>query len=143
MRRILHKTAPAAPAVRLAAMRAIDRTTGIVLAEHMVRADGFLARLVGLLGRAALREGEGLLLVPCSSIHTLGMRFAIDVLFLDGQGEVLRAVEALPPWRVPSPVRGTRMVLELPAGTLARTATAAGNRVEFAAGRLACHPPLR
>lgn len=122
---------------------AIDRTTGAVLAARAARADRFLPRLVGLLGRRALAEGEGLLLVPCSSIHTLGMRFPIDVLFLGPEGNVLRALHGVPPWRVPAPVPGARMVLELPAGTLARTGTIDGNLVVLAAPHLAGHPALR
>jgi uncharacterized protein len=122
---------------------AVDRTTGAVLAARTVRADRFLPRLIGLLGRAGLAQGEGLLLEPCSSIHTLGMRFPIDVLFLDAEGAVLRALRDVAPWRVPAPVRGARMVLELPAGTLARTGTIDGNLVLLAAPQLAAHPALR
>lgn len=112
-------------------MLAIDDTTGAELARRTVHAASFLARLRGLLGRASLAEGEALLLDPCGSIHTLGMRFPIDVLFLDEGGAVLAALAHLPPWRVPPPVRGARRVLELPAGTLGRTATAKGHRVRF------------
>jgi len=121
-------------------MLAIDDTTGAALARQTVHASTFLARLKGLLGRASLAPDEGLLLDPCGSIHTLGMRFPIDVLFLDEAGLVLRALERVAPWRVPSPVRGARRVLELPAGTLARTGTTQGHRVRFAAARDAALP---
>ena len=112
-------------------MRALDQRTGVVLAEQVIAADRFVPRLVGLLGRRSLPRGQGLLIRPCSSIHTLGMRFSIDALFLDGEGRVLRALQTLAPWRVPAPVRGAAMVLELPAGTLARCGTVAGARGVF------------
>ena len=114
-------------------MRAIDERSGRVLARRVVRAERFFSRLRGLLGRRSLEAGEALLLVPCGSIHTLGMRFSIDALFLDGDGVVLHALADLRPWRVPKGVRGARMVLELPAGTLAPGGTPPGSRVRFEA----------
>lgn len=113
-------------------MHAIDERSGAVLATRVRRADRFWTRLRGLLFRAALADDEGLLLVPCGSIHTVGMRFPIDALFLDGDGVVLHALHRVPPWRIPPPVRGARMVLELAAGTLARHGTGPGDRVRFA-----------
>jgi len=113
-------------------MLAIDDTTGAILATRTRRADTFLARLRGLLGRSSLAEGEALLLDPCGSIHTLGMRFPIDALYLDADGTVLEALADLRPWRVPPPVRGARRVLELPAGALSRAGSARGHRVRFA-----------
>lgn len=116
-------------------LRALDRATGAILAQRVIRADRFLSRLVGLLGRRSLQEGEALLLSPCRSIHTLGMRFAIDALFLDGEGRVQAVLEALAPWRIPAPVPAASMVLELPAGTLARVGTGVGARVSFESHR--------
>jgi len=112
-------------------LRAIDEGSGVVLATRVIRADTFLSRLRGLLGRTRLEPGEALLLAPCASIHTLGMRFPIDALFLDGGGQVLAALPRLAPWRVPAPVSGARMVLELAAGTLDAAGTAPGARVRF------------
>ena len=71
-----------------------------------------LARGRGLLGR---REPVPLLLAPASAIHTCGMRFPIDAVFLDGELRVVRVARALAPWRFAS-ARGARAVLELPAG---------------------------
>ena len=67
-------------------MRVVNRTRGIVLGEEVRTAETFLSRLVGLLGTAAIAEGEGLWIVPCRSVHTLGMRYPIDVAFLDARG---------------------------------------------------------
>lgn len=58
-----------------------------------------LARMRGLLGRAGLPPGHALLLTPCSAIHTLGMRFGIDVRFYDREGRLTRTVEAVRPGR--------------------------------------------
>ncbi len=74
-------------------------------------ATGFRARLLGLAFRR--RAAEPLLIPRCRSVHTFGMRFAIDVVFLDGDGRVLRVVEAVPPRRIVS-CRGAREVVEIP-----------------------------
>jgi uncharacterized protein len=74
----------------------------------------FWQRLRGLAGLRSMPAGDTLLLPRCSSVHTLGMRFAIDVTFLDEHGRVLAVAEAVPPWRVVSH-RGADAVLETPA----------------------------
>ncbi len=78
------------------------------------RADTFLARLRGLMGRRAAPE-NGLWIVPCSTVHTFFMRCAIDIVFLDARGDVLRIESNCPPWRVVC-CKGAQSVLELPAG---------------------------
>jgi uncharacterized protein len=80
----------------------------------------FVARTRGarLLGLALLREipgGCALLLPRCASVHTIGMRFALDVVFLDPAGRVLRVVPRVVPWRVVA-CRGAASVIEAPAG---------------------------
>ncbi len=97
----------------------VDR--GLVLAREARWAKGFWARGRGLLGCAGLGEGEGLVLTPCSSIHTWGMRFALDVLCLDAQGRTLAVCSHLRPWRLGPLRRGTRTVVELPAGAAGPT----------------------
>ncbi len=90
----------------------------------------FHERLFGLMGRGRLAPGVALWLTPCRSIHTLGMRFAIDIIFLDRDGLVLRITPALRPWRLAWAPRGTYSVVELTAGWLAEDAIRIGNRVE-------------
>jgi hypothetical protein len=85
----------------------------------------------GLLGRRALATGEALLLRPCSSIHTFFMRFAIDVVFLDRDGRVLKVVEHLVPWRA-SWCRGAREAIEVAAGATAQAGIEIGRRVQLA-----------
>ena len=72
----------------------------------------------GLLGRDNLRPGEGLLLTPCMAVHTVCMRFAIDVVFIDRDGRVVRVVSHVRPWRMTVSFRA-HAVIELAAGTAA------------------------
>lgn len=75
-------------------------------------AKSYFTRLRGLIGRA-LAEGEGLMLTPCSQIHTFFMGYAIDVVYLDKQGRVLKIEPEVPPGRIQKTVRGSKHVLEL------------------------------
>ena len=87
-------------------------------------------RLRGLLGRDAQPAGEALLLTRCAAVHTCFMRFAIDVLYLDARGEVLKCVEGLLPWRFSTCVSmRARHTVELPAGAIARCGIRPGDTV--------------
>ncbi len=90
----------------------------------------FLSRLGGLLARAPLNEREALYLAPCSSVHTMLMRYAIDVAFVDRGGRVLKVV-TLAPWRAAA-CFGARGVLELRAGQARRWGIVAGAEVDLA-----------
>ena len=79
----------------------------------------------------SLAEGEGLLLEPCRSVHTIGMAYPIDVLFIAKDGRVVKAVRDLKPGRVTWPVLAAHMALELPAGTIEASGTLPGDRLEF------------
>jgi uncharacterized membrane protein (UPF0127 family) len=89
-------------------------------------ADAPLPRMRGLLGRRELSSDEGVLLRPAGSVHTFFMRFAIDVVFLDRDGRVVRVAESVPPWRTAA-ARGARAVLELRAGESARRRISVGD----------------
>ncbi|MBN2056848.1 DUF192 domain-containing protein [bacterium] len=96
--------------------RVVNERTGEILGNRVGIADNFITRGIGLLARDRLDEGEGLWIVPCGSVHTLCMRFAIDILYLDKQGRITRIVRELKPWRLSFGVRRSWSVLELPAG---------------------------
>lgn len=81
----------------------------------LLSARSFTARLCGLLGRSGLDADAGLYLPGCRSIHTFGMSYAIDVLFVDRCGHVLKRIDALSPWRIAICLRADGVV-ELPAG---------------------------
>ena len=100
----------------------------------MRTASTFPPRFEGLLGTAAIADGEGLWIVPCRSVHTLGMRFPIDVAFLDPRGVVVGILEGLPPNRFGRVFRDARGALELRSGILAATGTVSGDRLEFEVG---------
>ncbi len=104
---------------------------GTVLVADLEVARTFRARSLGLLGRRGLPEGHGLLIPRCGSVHMFGMRFAIDVVFLDDEGVVVKVVENLRPWRMA--VSSGTQALELPAGTVARIAPGlgSGDRIRF------------
>ena len=112
-------------------MNAVIRADEAVVCERCLVADRPFARMRGLLGRRTLPVGEGVLLRPASSVHTFFMRFPIDVVFLDGDGRVVRVAERVPPWRMVA-ARASRAVLELPAGEAGRRVIRAGDRLEVA-----------
>ncbi len=88
-----------------------------VLLSNLLIADTFLSRLIGLLNRKSLSEEEGLLFPKCSAIHTIGMKFPIDVIFMDRSGRVIKILSEFLPNRVMFwPVRGAYYVLEVKAG---------------------------
>jgi len=112
-------------------LKACNRRSGKYLAEEVVVADTPLKRLKGLLGRDDLRPGEALLLSPCNWIHTIGMKFPIDLVFLGKDNSVIRAEENIPPYRFSSFNLRARKVLELPVGAIATSETTAGDTIEF------------
>lgn len=97
------------------------------LAPETRVADGWWTRLRGLLGRPELGDGEGLLLSPCRSVHSWGMRYPIDVVFIDGDGRAVALYPALPPRRRTAWHGDARQALELPAGVIERSGTVAGD----------------
>ena len=105
-----------------------DAETGRIIAANVERADTFAKRAFGLLGRKALAEDAALWIEPCNGIHTFGMRFAIDALCLNKEGIALRVYSNVRPNRVRLPMRGVRVTLEFPAGTLQAQGVAAGKR---------------
>ena len=105
--------------------------SGICVGCHVMVADSWWRRLRGLLGRPPLREGDGMLLLDCASVHTVGMRQTIDVAFLDEQGVVVRGIPRLVPWRLALGGRGATHALELPAGRLGETGIVPGDRLHW------------
>jgi uncharacterized protein len=112
---------------------AFNQTRQTHLATNLAIADTHWTRLRGLLGTSEddFRNGRGLWIRPCRGVHTLAMRFAIDVVYLDRAGTVVHVEHNLQPWRF-SPVRmQAASVLELPSQTATRSETALGDRIEI------------
>ncbi|MBI2822106.1 MAG: DUF192 domain-containing protein [Acidobacteria bacterium] len=108
-----------------------NRTRGATLAANVRLADTPRSRRIGLLKHERLEPGEGLWIYATQAIHTFGMRFPIDVAFLDRLLRVKRVYHRLAPYRLTSLVWGARSVLELAAGSLASTGTAVGDELQF------------
>lgn len=109
--------------MRTVALRTAD---GRWIAHEVRMACSLGSRFVGLLRNRSLRSREGLLLSPAGSIHTIGMRFSIDVVFLSRQMRVLGLAPCVQPWRIRVAPSGTGRVLELAAGQIAATELALG-----------------
>src|SRR3954469_473321 len=105
--------------VAMPIVAAVHTTEGSAVCERCLVADRPLARMKGLLGRRDLPAGEGVWIRPTASIHMLFMRFAIDALFLDREGVIVKIVPGLRPWRMASSARA-RSVIELRAGEAER-----------------------
>jgi uncharacterized membrane protein (UPF0127 family) len=87
-------------------------------------------RRKGLLGRCFLPSGAGLWILPCSAVHTLGMQFPIDLVYLDRKLQVKKVKSNVGPWRL-SACLSAHSVLELAAGTVRLTQTSRGDRLEI------------
>ncbi len=111
--------------------RIVNETRGTELASDAEIATTFASRLRGLLGRSELPGGSGLVIQPCSSVHGVGMRFAIDVVFLDRTGSVIHAMRLPRNGFSPPLVFGARCAVELPEGTLRATGTVRGDTVRI------------
>ena len=98
-----------------------------VLGERVQIARTFFSRGRGLMFVPELPSGEGLIIDPCTSIHTFFMRIPIDVLYMDRSNTVLRADAEVVPWRIGPIFTGSKWVIELPAGTIAATGTSRGD----------------
>ncbi len=113
-------------------MKAVDLTTKKELASNLATARNLFSRIKGLLGKSALHPGEALLIKPCNGIHTFGMRFAIDAVFLDRKNHVVALTENLRPNNMTALHFRATSVIELPAGTVEATGTQLDDEIEIA-----------
>lgn len=95
------------------------------------RADSFWRRGLGLLGRTGLPIGAALWIAPCSSIHMFGMRFALDLLFLDADLRVVKIVRNIRPWQMATGGPDAYSVVELATGWLPADAVAIGDQLAW------------
>src|SRR6266581_4526140 len=101
-----------------------NRTRDVAVAANVRLADTPRSRRIGLLQHETLPSGDGLWIYPTQAIHTFGMRFPIDVVFLDRHMRVKRVYHRLAPFRLTRLVWGAPSGLELASGTLARKGNA-------------------
>jgi uncharacterized membrane protein (UPF0127 family) len=107
-----------------------NRTRGTVLGDAVELADTSAKRRTGLLKHHHLEPGTGLWIVPCESVHTFFMKFAIDLVYVDSKHKVRKVRHAVPPWRM-SACLTAHSIVELPPGTARQTGTIAGDELEF------------
>ncbi|HZD54740.1 MAG TPA: DUF192 domain-containing protein [Candidatus Aquicultoraceae bacterium] len=108
-----------------------NTTRDCVLVDEVRRATSFFSRMRGLLGTGGLPPGKGLWICPCNGIHSLGMAFEFDALFLDAEMRVVAQYRRFRKNRLSRIFWDARGVLELPEGTIERTGTEVGDAIEF------------
>jgi len=111
-------------------MKLWNRSRQTLLAEDVRVANTFFSRLKGLLGTSELPQGQGLWIKPCDSIHMFGMQYAIDVIFVDEQGGVVKLVEDLRPGRLAG-CSGASGAIELPSGWVKVAGVSIGDMLEI------------
>ncbi len=112
---------------------AVDNLTRATILATRVRVAGSSAdRRCGLLKTDSLQPGEGLWIAPCEAVHTIGMRWPIDVAFLDREHRVRKLIPCLAPWRLAICVTAYS-VLELPSGSIGLTGMQPGDLLTFRA----------
>lgn len=101
------------------------------MAEDVLIAGSFFKRIKGLLGRRNLDKGQALIITPCNSIHTVFMRFPIDVLFVDKTNKVIQALPDVKPFKFTGIYFQANEVIELPCETIKNSLTSIGDQLSF------------
>ncbi|NMB38724.1 MAG: DUF192 domain-containing protein [Firmicutes bacterium] len=97
-----------------------------LLGQEIMHADSYWRRFRGLLGKKELQFGEGLLLTPCKAVHSIGMRFSLEIIYLDRSNRAVH-IMTLKPNRLGPFISNAYQVLELPLGTVSYSKTALGD----------------
>lgn len=129
-KRLLARFSSAKPVRPTARFRVVDISRNTELASNVELADTSAKRSKGLLGRNGLSPGEGLWIVPCESVHTFGMRFAIDLVYLDRLHRIRKIRRNVVPWRL-SGCLTAHSVIELASGTIQEQDIQRGDQIEF------------
>lgn len=124
-------------------MPVINLTKQTWLATKVRKADNFFTRLIGLLKRTQLGPEEALWLMPSKGIHTIGMKFPIDVIFLSRSNLVVGLISGLAPYRISSVNFRSYSVMELPAGTINKSRTEIGDQFEVSLAEVSEMDDLR
>ncbi len=114
-------------------LRVENLTHSALVVDRGWIADTMWTRMVGLLRHKKLDAGEGLWITPCNSIHSLGMKFVFDAVFLSKTGEVVALREKVPPGRFLAPIWKAHSVLELPGGAIEASRIQIGDQLKLEA----------
>jgi len=106
-----------------------NETRQQLVADKIRKADRYLARLIGLLPKTGLNTGEGLWIIPCNQIHSIGMRFTFDALFLDADLKVVHVIKTMKTLRLSPLIQTAKSVLELGPGVADSTGTQVGDQL--------------
>jgi uncharacterized membrane protein (UPF0127 family) len=106
-------------------------TKGNIILKEAELAESFPARLKGLLGRKSIKEDTGLIINPCNSIHMIGMKFPVDVIFVDKDQKICHMIPSMKVMHISPMVRNARYVIEAPVGTIAAKNAEVNDRVEI------------
>ncbi len=106
-------------------------TKNSILADDLSVANNFFERFMGLMFKKSLPFGKGLHIIPCNSIHMCFMNFPLDIIFLSKDMEIINIVEGIKPWKISKIISGAHSVLELPAGTVAKTSSVVGDKLRY------------
>lgn len=112
-------------------MKIINSSKNTLLADNAQIANTFLKRLIGLLNRKSLGQGDALILSPSNCIHSFFMRFTIDALFLDKSGKVIGILPSFKPFCLSPIYFNSRLAIELPENTLQLTGTQVGDLLKI------------
>lgn len=110
-------------------MIARNMTKNSILADDLSSADNFFKRFMGLMFKKDLPFGKGLHITPCNSIHMCFMNFPLDIIFLNKNLEIVAIIEGIKPWKLSNIVSNANSVLELSAGTIAKTSSTVGDKI--------------
>jgi uncharacterized protein len=111
-------------------LQMVNVTRQTKLASSVEVASSGAKRSKGLLGRKGLAPGEGLWIVPCEAVHTFGMQFSLDLIYLDRKNRIRKIRKNVPPWRI-SACLTAHSVVELPAGSVLDADAQPGDLVEL------------
>ena len=115
----------------MTAMHVVNTTRSTILGSRVLLLNRWWSRLRGFLGRPAPSNGEGVILTPCTAVHMFGMRFPLDVVFLDDKGVVVALYAELAPGSRTRVETLASHALELPSGSIAASGTELGDRVSW------------
>ncbi len=109
----------------------VRKNDGTIIGPDIKIAKGFFQRLKGLIGSDSLSYGEGLIIVPCNSVHTFFMKYPIDVVFISKEKIVIKIINSMGPYRISAIVPKSYFVMELPSGTCRAYSLQKGEKLSF------------